>query len=356
MLRRIAASVLAVALVAGLAGCSFLENLSEGQRITNERLRVADALRILVGQLESLDAVDRASYHFDAIDVTSTPGVAVELTSVDAGGWREAVRLIEEAAGDEPLSEHSLAAALSSGAVTAQFDTEWGSAWLHDDSIGTAARLVELFPEARIAVGGGGESTAFISLSATETAEELLARVTGDEAVLDLVGGLDPARVAVEFRAAGLSLSGSLASPEAAAWATGILSRELPRHPAGSDGTPVDEWVLVTIGAGIEGSGLGTTLGIELVGATELATGPAWEQLLEVLATPVPEFDGPGICVPLQIMYAWPGVQGNWPSFTNECVEWENTSGDPDRPSLVALREALAASGIDLDALGYTLS
>lgn len=348
--RRLLAAA-ALVLVAGLAGCSFLDDLAQGQRITTDRLRAADALRVLVGQLEQLDGVEAARFHFDAVDVTSVPGVDVELTSVDAAAWRAAARLIEEAADEESLNAYTLAAALSAGTVVARFDTQWGSAWLGDDAVATAARAVELFPEATVVVGGGG-SAAFVSTGVTESAEELLARVTGDDDVVALLTGLDPARVAVEFRAAGLSLSGALTSPEAVAWATGILSSELPRLPIAADAAPVTEWVSVTMSSGIDG----TILGVELVGDTELATGPAWTRLLDLLTAPVPELDGPGTCVPLQITYSWPGVQGNWPSFTNDCVDWGSSSGDSDRPSLVALREALAASGIDLEVLGYRLT
>ncbi|TPX05432.1 hypothetical protein FJ656_06535 [Schumannella luteola] len=162
-----------------------------------------------------------------------------------------------------------------------------------------------------------------------------------------MIAALDPSHIALTLGAPGLELSGAAVATEAADWARQVLSVPLPR----SGGELSSGWVQVTA-SGPPGD---TWLGVELVGDSALGEGAAWDALLDLLETPVPQVNGPDGCVPLQVMYAWPGVQGNFPSFTNGCFGLEIISTDPDRPSLVALREALAASGLDLEALGFTL-
>ncbi len=353
MPRRRLLAAAALVLAAGLGGCSFLDDLSEGQRITTERLQVADALRTLVGQLEDLEQVASARFHFDAVDVTTAPAVEVELTSIDAGDWRETVELIAAAGAKEPLDQFTVAAQLSADRLTIGFDTEWGHAWLSDTALGTAARALELFPDARVQLGAASESSAFLSVMLTDTAESLLTRLVDDAEVRALVASAPPGAIWLELQAPGLRIAGGLDSSDAVGWVVDRLSGGLTRAPVldgGREPLP-EEWVAVRI----DGPRGDKMVDLELVGATPLATGPAWEQLVEVLTAPMPELNGPGACVAVQITYSWPGVRGNWPSFANECVGEDISSGDPDRPSLVELREALTASGIDLDALGYRL-
>ena len=350
---RVAGVALAVALATGLAGCSFLGDLGEGQRITTERLVVADALRVLVEKLNALDQVASASYHFDALDVATSPGVDVELTTTDATDWREAVDLIDEAAQQDVFEVNPIGVRLTAGALGSSFNTEYGVGWLTDESLAAAGRVGVLFPTSRLELWSTSESSAYLSVVVPESAEELLTRVTDDPEVDAFLVGLDPEHVLVGFGAAGLSLSGVRGSAEALGWLHARLSSGLPPYPTGFDADAVypTEWVQVSI-EGPEGD---RWLSLQLVGDTEPGSGSAWDELVEVLTTPLPELNGPGACVPFQVFYSWPGVRGNSPSFLNECVVWGDNGTDPDRPTLVELREALAASGIDLDALGFTL-
>ncbi|MFT4285599.1 MAG: hypothetical protein QM598_12265 [Protaetiibacter sp.] len=351
---RVACAALVFALAAGLTGCSFIGDVAEGQRITNERLGVADALRVLVDELNALEQVETASYHFDAIDVTTKPGVEVELTTTDATDWGEAVDLIGEAAQQDAFEGYPIGVQLTAGALRSSFSTEYGVSWLTQESLAAAGRLGVLFPTSRLELWGMSQSSAAVSVVVPETAEELLTRVAGDAEVRAFLAGLDPERVQVGFGAAGLSLSGAPDSAEGIEWLRDRLSSGLSLYPTGFDADAVypTEWVEVSI-EGPEGD---RWLSLQLVGDTELGSGPAWDELVEVLTTPLPQLNGPGACVPFQVFYSWPGVRGNWPSFVNECVEWGANGADPDRPSLVALREALVASGVDLDTLGFTLS
>ncbi|MCS0498496.1 hypothetical protein [Protaetiibacter mangrovi] len=345
--RRVAAVALVATVAVGLTGCSFLGDIVDGQRITTERLGVADALRVLVGQLEQLEQVESASYSFDAADVSTTPGVEVELATLDGDDWREVADTIEQAASADALADYPVAVDLSAGAVSGWFDTQYGADWIGEDVLATARRMGELFPDARVGLSGAAESAAFVSVGVPGSAEELLDRVAGDAAVRDVIAALDPSHIALTLGAPGLELSGAAVATEAADWARQVLSVPLPR----SGGELSSGWVQVTA-SGPPGD---TWLGVELVGDSALGEGAAWDALLDLLETPVPQVNGPDGCVPLQVMYAWPGVQGNFPSFTNGCFGLEIISTDPDRPSLVALREALAASGLDLEALGFTL-
>lgn len=349
--RRIAGAALIAALAAGLAGCSFLGDIADGQRITTERLGAADALRVLVGQLEQLDQVESASYSFDAVDVSTMPAVEVELATLDGDDWREVAELVEQAGAADALADFPIAARLSSDTVTSGFDTQYGAQWLGDEPLSVAERLLGFFPGATVDISGVSESSAYVSVGTSDPAEQLLDRMWSDPGLRTVLDGLDPNRVVVNLGAPGVSLSGAL-TPDAASWAREVLAVDLPRPDYSDPDAPYPtEWVSVSVG-GAPGD---TMLGVELVGTMDVGAGTAWDELVRLLASAVPELNGPGACVPLQISYSWPGVRGNWPSFVTECAGWGSNGGDPDRPSLVELREALAASGIDLAALGYTL-
>jgi len=349
---RVACAALVVALAAGLTGCSFIGDVAEGQRITNERLGVADALRVLVDELNALEQVETASYHFDAIDVTTRPGVEVELTTLDGGDWLEVAELIEQAGAEDALDGYPIGARLTSGAVTSSFDTQYGVGWLGDEPLSTARRVLEFFPDARIDLSGISGSSAFVSVGLSAPAEELLDRMRSDSELRGFLDGLDPNEVYLNLGVPGLSLSGAL-SADAAAWARGVLAVDLPRPDfSDADASYPTAWVSVTI-SGAPGDAM---LGVELIGDSGPGSGAAWDELVSLLASPVPELNGAGVCVPLQITYSWPGVQGNWPSFVTDCVDWGASNIDPERPSLVELREALTASGIDPVSLGFTLS
>lgn len=348
-MRRVTSLALVAALAAGLTGCSFLGDLAEGQRITTERLGVDNALRTLVGELNGLEQVASASYHFDAVDPTTAPGVEVTLTTLDGDDWTEVASVIQATADDDALDGYPVAVQLTAGAVTSSFDTQYGLDWIDAETMAVVQCGVELFPEARVEVSGASASASFVSISVDDPAEALLDRMTTDPEVRGLIDGTDPSRIFLSFGAPGLSIAGT-GSADAAAWVTRVLAVDLPR-PAVGNAYP-SAWVQVSL-SGLAGD---LMLGVELVGADDLATGPAWDALIAILTSPAPEVNGPGTCTPLQVMYAWPGVQGNFPSFVTECAEWGGNGMDPDRPSLVDLREALAASDIDLDALGFTLS
>lgn len=340
---------LAVALAVGLGGCSLVDEVAEGQRITFERLRVADSLRILVGELEALDGVASASYTFDAVDLTSEPALEVQLVSIAADTWTAVGDAIDRAALDEPLRDHPLGATLRSDRLVSTFTTEERLDWLDDDTMADVQRALELLPDARVELSGYGES-AFIVAAHPDAAERLLDRITGDAELRAYLDGVDPRRLAVDLRAPGLTVSGAV-SAEVADWIRAILDRDLPRPDfSDPDAPPATEWVAVTVSGGAGDA----VVSVELVGSA-LGSGPAWDGLVDLLTAPVPEVNGPGACVPLQVMYAWEGVQGSFPSFSSVCAGWVVSSGDPGRPSLVELREALAASGIDPEALGYDL-
>lgn len=353
--RKAAGAVLVLALAGGLGGCSFVGDVAEGQRITTERLQVADALRVLTEKVAGLDEVVSARYHFDAVDVATTPGLEVEFASADADAWRDVVATVEAATADGALEAYPVAVSLAGGGIRSSFDTQWGAGWLDAASLATAARLAGLFAGARVEVSGVSDTAAFIAVTVPGSAEDLLVRVASDAELADLLATLDPHDLYVEFRAPGVSLSGGLVALDAVDWATQVLSTELPRIPVGlapDEEAPFpSEWVQVDLSSGMTG----VMLGVELFSGDEPGAGAAWDELVELLVAPLPQADG-AECIPFQITYGWPGVQGNFPSFTNACVDYGSTSSDPDRASIVELHEALTASGIDLDALGFTLT
>ncbi|MFT4029944.1 MAG: hypothetical protein QM675_08705 [Protaetiibacter sp.] len=127
--------------------------------------------------------------------------------------------------------------------------------------------------------------------------EELLDRMWSDSELRGFLGGLDPNEVYLNLSAPGVSLSGAL-SADAAAWAREVLAVDLPR-PDFSDADAPDptEWVSVTI-IGAPGD---VMLGVELIGASGPGTGPAWDELVSLLASPVPELNDAGVCVPLLV-------------------------------------------------------
>ncbi|QEO09186.1 hypothetical protein [Protaetiibacter larvae] len=349
--RAAAAALAAVVAASALSGCQFVEDVVAGQRLLTAGLNADAALRELVAELEALVSVESAEYAFDAADVDSRPGLQVALVSTDPGDWREVQSLIEETGELDAFEERPITATLTSGMVSATIDT--GShLLLGADALAAAREAGGLFPDARIELAPWSDVAAAVTVSTPGTAEELLARVTGDPGVRAFLAPLDPERVWVAFRAAGLELGGIPSAAEAQ-WILDRLAVELPRYPVavGADAAVAypTEWVQVSAGV----SAADRMFTIQLVGDDGVATGPAWDALLEVLRVGAPGADDS--CAPLQVFYPWPGVQGNWPSFVNDCVEWADANA-VDRPTLAPLRDALAASGIDLAALGFRLS
>lgn len=337
----------AMLLALALTGCSFLTGAE-----ANTTGRTPEVLRALVDELKQLDQVIDARYSINAY-----PAVEVDLRTNEFDDWDEVVQLIAAAAGAEPLSAHTVMVELTSDRVHSFYGADDGGPWFSRGLMEAAAGIDAIFPGATVNVAGAGD-LGVLDVTVTDSAERVLEQLAGDGALRAAVAGLDPHYEELNVTAPGLTISGAPPSDEVAAWAAEVLTEPAPRLPAvlGVDDPPEGprEAVKVTVYTGVVGD---PQIFVQLRNADEFAAGPVWDFLTRVLATPLPPAIDPDPCVELLVSFTWPGIdEAETPLITNTCSDSSASDADPDRPAAVDLREALAASGLDLDELGLRVS
>lgn len=360
---RAVGAALVVAVAVALSGCSFIGDITEGQRITTERLGVADALRVLTDKLKGLEQVSSASYAFDALDVSTTPSLQVELTTLDTAGWEEVVATIDAAAAEDALVGSPIAVSITSGSspgsaagsVSASFDTQYGGDWLLGGALDTASQALAAFPGALINLSSASDSAAAVAVGIPDTAEQLLERSATDASVAQLAEDARSTGQWLMLSADGLDVSG--APPETlVAWASGVLADGLPRYPNALD---FDESTLSARTMTLSIADTPSPGSVTAMWRSDAAPGEGeeWNSFTAALLAAVPLATPGSGCMPFQLSYSWPGL-GQAANLFTGCGADVGTasSGNPDREALTTFRAALAASGIDLGTLGFTLS
>lgn len=337
---------------ATLTGCQFLGDLSEGQRISSERLAVDSALRQLTAEIEGIDEVDSVEYDFDAGDVASTPSLHVEMADVEFSAWHEVASRIEEAGAEDAMSSYPVAVTLDSPSVGSSFDSQYGASWLSADSLSIAADAAAAFPDSRAIVSGASESAAFITVPAHATAEQVLARLADDPVIVQLSERARAGGHWLSISTDGLEVAGT-PSAELAQWTVDVLAAGVPRLVMSAEPTePLDEWVTVSLSV----DGQTSSISASWAGGVEpSAGGQAWDAFVSAMRAGPPGDGTDDGCVPVYLSYSWPEMGGSASAFAN-CGDPAPVSGNPDRPSLAALRDALAAQGIAPEDLGFELS
>jgi hypothetical protein len=348
--RRAVSAALAATLVMLLTGCSFVNDVFEGQRITTERLGVDGVLRSLVADLAAIDGVESAVYSFDAADVSTTPSVDVELATTSFALWDAVVTRIDAAGDDAALAAYPAQVAIASPDLTSSFDTKYGADWFDDATFAVATDAASAFPGSRVRLEGVGPDVANVSVAAPESAELLLARVADDPVVRELFDSAQAGGDVLGLGADGFGLSDMPTAAETA-WALDLLDTDAPRYPVVIDPSAEfvspDEWIRVAL------DGSHGVYQVELISAAPLGSGPVWDAFVSILRTGAPDSRVPGECVLMYVNYAWPGASGNWPLAVPTCAPY--SIEQPDRPALLELREALAAEGIIPEELGFEL-
>lgn len=348
--RSVGAALVVVIVAAGLTGCQFVGDVVEGQRLSSERLAVDSALRQLAAQLEGVDLVDSVEYDFDAGDVASTPNLRVELAGAEFASWHEVATRIEEVGADDTMRDHPISVTLESPSVGSSFDSQNGAPWLSADSLALAADAASAFPQSHVTVSGASATSAFITVTAHDPAEQLLDRLAGDPLVAELTERARAGDHWLSLSTDGLEVAGT-PSRELAQWTRGVLAADVPRLVMRAEPTePLDEWVIVSLSV----DETSTSISASWSGASEPATGGrSWDAFVAALRDGSPD-DG-GTCVPVYLSYSWPGMGATAAAFST-CGDPAPASGDPDRPALTAMRDALAAEGIVAEDLGFELS
>lgn len=337
-------------LAAALTGCQFVGDVVEGQRLSSERLAADSALRQLTAELADVDQVASAVYDFDAGDVASTPSLAVEFTGAGFAAWHEVASRIEVAGRTDALRDHPVSVGFASPTVGSSFDSQYGAPWLSEDALAIAADAATAFAGGHAMVSGASETSAFITVDVDEAADDLLFRVADDPLLLQLAERARVGQHWLSLSTDGLEITGT-PSPELLSWAHGVLASGVPALVmAAEPAEPQDEWVTVSLASGDQGSSISASWS----GAAEPgAGGSAWEGFVAaVRAGPVGSADG---CVPVFLSFSWPGL-GSSASVAATCGDPGPAPGDPDRPSLTVLRDALAAEGVVPEDLGFVLS
>lgn len=333
-----------------LSGCQFVGDVVEGQRLSSERLAVDSALRQLTADIESIALVESAAYDFDAGDVASTPALAVEFAASDFAAWREAASRIEEAGRADALRDHPVAVSFTSPTVGSSFDAQYGASWLSEDALSIATDAASAFAGGRVMMSSATETSAYITVGTDTPAEELLSRAAADPLLLDLFERARAGQHWLSLSADGVEISGT-PSAELVSWARGVLDAGVPALVMTAEPVePQAEWVTVSLATDDQGSSIAASWS----GAAEPAAGgSAWEGFVAAVRSgPVDSVDG---CVPVFLSFSWPGPASS-ASVAATCGDPAPAPGNPDRPSLTVMRDALAAEGIFPEQLGYVLS
>jgi hypothetical protein len=338
----------AAVLAATLAGCGFVTDVFEGQRITAERLGVDAALRALTGELAAIDGVESAVYSFDAGNVATSPGLDVQLASIEFDVWHDVIARIEGAAESDAFEGYAIAATLASDPIRVQFDSRYGAPWLTEATLRVASDAASVFPGATPDISGVSATDTAVYLTVSDTAEQLLSRLHEDPLVVQLLEAAREAHQTLFLSAGGVEISGA-PGPELLQWARDRLASGVPLH-AGADAEPQEEWMYVSIAH----DGTFGSVNAGWHSAAEPGVGgAAWDAYLAALR------DGPprtasGECVETYLSLSWPGI-GNSASAYGGCEAATPPADATERPQATVLREALAAEGISLDELGFVL-
>ena len=345
-----AAVVAVVAAVGMLSGCSFVNDVVEGQRITAERLGVDAALRALTSELGGIDGVEKAVYGFDAADVSTTPGLEVTLAGTDFALWDDVVTRIEVVADGGALDGYAVSVILRSDVIDVQFDTQWGAPWLTEAALDTATRAAAVFPGSMPGLLGTSSTDSTVYLSVPDTAEELLSRLEGDAEVASLIAAAREARQVISFSADGMEISGA-ADGALLQWARERLTAEVPRMftSVNYDADVVQtEWMTLTI-SNYEGVG---SIGGNWASASEPGEGEVWAAYVAALRAG-PQRTASGHCIDTYLGFSWRGIGSSAGAYAG-CGDAAAASA-PELERVTVLREALAAEGVDAEALGFTL-
>jgi hypothetical protein len=345
MRRGLAVASVAVVAAVALSGCGFVNDVFEGQRITTERLGVDGALRALVAELQGIDGVVSAAYHFDAVDVGTRPGLEVELETTEFPLWDDVLTRIHEAGRGEAFAELGIASVLTAGAIRVDDDARYDIAWLTQAVLDTAADATSLFPRASVSLSGVVEGGTMITLSVHDPAEQVLTRLTDDPAVVDMFASAQESRQSFSLYAEGLDVSGT-PGPEVVQWTRDRLAADLPRS---YDEKAAHPELLVLSIAGYDGddSISGSWAGASAPGER----GPAWDAFLDAVRAGRPT-TASGACVLTSLSFSWPGI-GQSATVVAPCDGPVVAPAPEERPAVTELREALETEGLDLDALGF---
>lgn len=326
------------ALAVALGGCSAVQDVLEGRALNVERLGVDGVLRALTAELATIDGVESARYHFDALDVSSLPGVEVELAHIDYALWVDVVERIEVAGDNDALEGYVLTAALSAEAVRAHFDTDTGATWLTEPTLRVAADATSVFPGSVPMLSGVG-----VALTVPSSAEELFERVDADPEVARLLADAKRAGPVLTLSTDGLELSGAV-DAVLVEWARERLAGEVSRLGTAASGEPQPEWVWVSIAP--------ESVGASWMSATTPGDdGPVWEAYLATIRAGV-VLTSAGDCVPTTLSFGSPGVSAVAYASCDPTDVW--IAGE-ERAPVAALRAALADAGVIPEELGFTL-
>ena len=346
---RVVAGVAVVA-AAGmlLSGCEFVNDVVEGQRLTAERLGVDAALRALTSELAEIDGVESAVYSFDAANVGSPSGLAVELADTGFALWDDVFTRIGAAGENDAFEEYQVAAIVTGGEIRVNTDIRYAGGWLDEATLRVAADAASAFPGSDVGLSGGQDMGASVWLSVPDAAEDVLSRLEGDPAVVQLLGDAEAGRIGFTLSADGLDLSG-VSSHELVQWALDQLASGEPRMTTGvnyDEDAARDEWMFVSISR-YEGA---DSVSGTWASSVEPGAGTMWDAFVTAVR------DGPphpasGDCVPTYLSYNWPGM-GQTAMVVSTCGE-EVVSAHTERDAVTTLREALDAEGVDAEALGF---
>lgn len=339
------AAIAASALAVSLAGCGFVGDLVEGQRLTAERLGVDAALRALTSELAGIDGVESAVYGFDAVDVSSNPGLEVTLASTDFALWHDVVTRVEDAA-DGALADYPVTVNLSSEVIDMQFDTRWGAPWLTEPVLQLATRAASVFPGSTPGASGISNTDASVHLTVPGSAEELISRLRDDPEVVELLEFSHQTHTPLHFTVEGIGISGS-PDDVLLQWVRDRLASGVPL----AGGEAQQEWMMISIA---QYDGVASVSGSW--SASELGEGAAWDAFMAALRAGPPT-TASGDCVESYLSFGWSGI-GNSAGAYGSCDAGAASSqpepgSEPQR--VTALREALAADGIVPEELGWVV-
>jgi hypothetical protein len=330
-----------------LTGCGFVNDVFEGQRITTERLGVDSALRALTTELAAIDGVTSAVYSFDAVNVATSPGVEVTLADTEFALWDDVVTRIETAAETDALQAYPVSVALSSDVLGVRFDTRYGAPWLTEAALQVATRAASVFPGAVPDLSGISATDTGVYLVASGSAEDLLARLSGDAEVVGLLEAAREGHVTLIVSADGVDISGAPGF-ELLQWARERLASGVPLMPNVTEEQPPDEWMYLSIAsaASLDSVNVGFQSSAEPGEHTA-----AWDAFVAALRAGPPT-TASGSCVDTYVSLSWPGIANSAVAYAG-CGEAAAVAST-ERPAVTALREALAAEGVSLEALGFT--
>jgi hypothetical protein len=333
-----------------LTGCSFVNDVFEGQRITTERLGVDAALRALTSELAAIDGVESAVYSFDAANASTMPGVEVSLADTDFALWDDVVTRIEKVAESGSLDGYAVGVALASDVLTVQFDTEYGAPWLTEAALQVATDAASVFPGSAPGLLGTSETDSAVYLSVPGSAEELLSRLHDDVEVAGLIASAEEAHQMLSFSADGIDITGV---PDVALmqWTRDRLAADLPRMLTSVNYDPDvvrPEWMGVSIA---NYQGIGSIAG-NWASASDPGEGEVWAAYVEALRAGPPRTASGG-CIETYLSLNWPGIANSASAYAG-CSDAPAATA-PERERTTVLRAALAAEGIIPEDLGFTL-